>query len=66
MTRTHYASRMDNTQTAFPASRANAWLADAIRPIRIVATTLLLMGWFIVVGTLAAVEVIRDDVIRRS
>ncbi|MDQ3691493.1 MAG: hypothetical protein M3406_15970 [Chloroflexota bacterium] len=58
---------MDNTRRAFPASTpANTWLADAIRPMRILATTLLLMGWFIVVGTFAAVEVIRVEVIRRS
>lgn len=57
---------MVNTQTTIPASESNVWFANAARAIRIATTLLLLMGWFVVVGTLAAAEVIRNVVIRRS
>lgn len=57
---------MVQTQSTIPASRSYAWLGEVARAIRVTAILLLLMGWFVVVGTLAAVTVVRDAVIHPS
>ncbi len=43
-----------------PRCRANTWQSDAARLLQIAARMLLLLAWFIVVGTLAAAEVCGD------
>jgi hypothetical protein len=54
------------TQTNPPASGPGGWLAEVIRVIRIAGILVLLALWFVVVGTLAAVTVLRDALIGRS
>ena len=54
------------TQTTPPASGPGGWLAEVIRVIRIAGILVLLALWFVVVGTLAAVTVLRDALIGRS
>lgn len=57
---------MVQTQPTAPASGPGGWLSEVIRVIRIVAILVLLALWFVVVGTLAAVTVLRDALIGRS
>jgi hypothetical protein len=53
---------MIQTQITVPASGPPAWLAEASRAIRITAILLLLIAWFVVVGTGAAATFVRDAV----
>ena len=47
-------------------TKSYPWLADIARAIRITVIMLLLVGWFVVVGLLAAATVVRGSLIRTS
>lgn len=51
---------MGNPSLSPPRCRANSWQSDATRVLQIAASMLLLLAWFIVVGTLAAAEICGD------
>jgi hypothetical protein len=66
MTRCDNTSPVVQTQITIHPPRSYTWRADAARAIRITATLLLLVGWFLVVGLHEAAVVVRSAVIDPS